>query len=242
MPPVGWKPSDRTRKLWSKANKRRLKDPKHRAKLIAYSKEGVRALQKLEALHPERKRNRFRKVSEARKRRMVEDPDFYKNVMAWAKRPKSKRTLRLLSKAATRQHRIEREELEKQEFIKCKGCGKEKPLKRFRYRYPGGRIVGIRKFCKLCYKKKQVLGCWGRNNPDTEFSFAEYQRLYAAQNGRCRICKQKEKKGRLLSLDHSHKTQEVRGLLCRNCNSGLGLFKDSVKRLKRAIKYLRGLI
>ncbi len=39
-------------------------------------------------------------------------------------------------------------------------------------------------------------------------------------------------------VDHDHQTGFVRGLLCRDCNAALGLFKDSQEILERAIGYL----
>lgn len=49
----------------------------------------------------------------------------------------------------------------------------------------------------------------------------------------CEICK-----GKATDMDHSHKTNTVRGVLCRSCNRGLGFFKDNALNLKRAIDYV----
>ena len=62
----------------------------------------------------------------------------------------------------------------------------------------------------------------------------EYESL--AKHG-CNICKNGHGK-RKLSVDHDHKTLVVRGVLCENCNRGIGLFKDNPLLLKRAAKYL----
>lgn len=42
-----------------------------------------------------------------------------------------------------------------------------------------------------------------------------------------------------LHIDHCHKTGKVRGLLCSNCNTGLGMFRDSPMLLNRASEYLK---
>ena len=65
----------------------------------------------------------------------------------------------------------------------------------------------------------------------------EYNDILESQNGRCKICL-KEPVNISLCVDHCHKTGKVRGLLCSNCNTGLGLFKDSTSNLQSAILYL----
>lgn len=69
--------------------------------------------------------------------------------------------------------------------------------------------------------------------------------MFEAQAGRCGICRRtltnnvlNDEEKLTLHVDHNHKSGEVRGLLCSNCNTGLGLFKDDPRRLKRAIRYL----
>ncbi|MGC5310826.1 endonuclease VII domain-containing protein [Micromonospora zamorensis] len=64
----------------------------------------------------------------------------------------------------------------------------------------------------------------------------EFQELLAEQGGLCAICGGADPQ----HLDHDHRTGWVRGILCFNCNGGLGQFRDSPMRLARAITYLRG--
>lgn len=52
----------------------------------------------------------------------------------------------------------------------------------------------------------------------------------------CQLCG-KEKK---LQLDHCHKTNQFRGWLCNECNSGIGKLGDDIESLEHAIKYLKG--
>lgn len=55
--------------------------------------------------------------------------------------------------------------------------------------------------------------------------------------GKCEIC-EAAVDAKSVNIDHNHDTGEVRGLLCKSCNLGLGLFKDNVGALKKAIEYL----
>lgn len=57
----------------------------------------------------------------------------------------------------------------------------------------------------------------------------------------CEICKNSisfSRSNRTACIDHCHKTNKFRGVLCTNCNSGLGAFGDNTEYLKNAIKYL----
>lgn len=58
--------------------------------------------------------------------------------------------------------------------------------------------------------------------------------MAVAQNNCCAICK----KARKLVVDHDHLTGRVRGLLCKGCNTALGVFGDSTVGLRQAIAYL----
>ena len=65
------------------------------------------------------------------------------------------------------------------------------------------------------------------------------------QKGCCSICDDKlpdlmayENRKRGYAIDHNHETGKFRGILCLNCNSLLGMAKDSSEVLKRAIQYL----
>lgn len=65
-----------------------------------------------------------------------------------------------------------------------------------------------------------------------------YDELYKAQRGCCAICSEPEEKFSWLCIDHDHTTGRIRGLLCPNCNRGIGLLKDSAELLQKAQHYL----
>lgn len=76
-------------------------------------------------------------------------------------------------------------------------------------------------------------------------SLEQYNLLFEKQNGKCAICGNSEsavhnftKQIQKLAVDHCHKTKKIRGLLCQDCNRGIGKFHDDVIILSNAIKYL----
>lgn len=93
---------------------------------------------------------------------------------------------------------------------------------------------------------------WRDKNPDKQhatdikrvygLSIERYNEMLTKQECRCKICGKSHdssiKRGRLY-VDHCHETEEVRGLLCSGCNSGIGYFSDNVELLEKAINYLK---
>ena len=67
----------------------------------------------------------------------------------------------------------------------------------------------------------------------------EIRAMMDRQKGCCDICKESlDHLNRNYCIDHSHTTNEVRGLLCSKCNTGIGQFNDSPESLRSAIEYL----
>lgn len=67
-----------------------------------------------------------------------------------------------------------------------------------------------------------------------------YLAMREKQGDLCAICRQPEKSKGIfnLSIDHNHKTGQVRGLLCKRCNTGIAMFGDDPTFLDRAKEYL----
>ena len=90
------------------------------------------------------------------------------------------------------------------------------------------RLANIAK-SKAAAREKHLRSSYGLTS-------AKVSAMLAEQRGNCAICKLRLIKP---SVDHCHSSGKVRGLLCRKCNFGLGLFSDSVKILSSAIRYLK---
>jgi len=77
-----------------------------------------------------------------------------------------------------------------------------------------------------------------------DLSLEDYDQMLEAQGGVCAICKDPEthkRNGKLkaLAVDHNHSTGKIRGLLCSDCNTGIGKLKDDHKVLLAAAEYLK---
>lgn len=125
--------------------------------------------------------------------------------------------------------------------------------------------TGLKSWCKICetkavskhYRKNRVRLIaeakeWQKNNrtlylkikrasslkKNYGLTIADWNKLYKAQNKSCAICRTKVNNGKRLAVDHNHKTGKVRGLLCTQCNQGIGKFRDDIVLLEKAINYL----
>jgi hypothetical protein len=67
---------------------------------------------------------------------------------------------------------------------------------------------------------------------------AQYEEMLIAQHGVCAICGASPGR-RILDVDHCHNSKTVRGLLCEQCNKGVGHFQDNPELLEAAAKYLK---
>lgn len=69
-------------------------------------------------------------------------------------------------------------------------------------------------------------------------SLEQYNKILQDQKGVCAICGQRE--SRNLSVDHNHRTNKNRGLLCSACNWGLGLIESkNPDALNNLIAYIQ---
>jgi hypothetical protein len=79
-----------------------------------------------------------------------------------------------------------------------------------------------------------------------KMTMAEYELLLLKQENKCAICKNSEKsveirtgKIRSLAVDHCHKTNKVRALLCSNCNRAMGLLLENAETMQEMIAYVK---
>jgi Recombination endonuclease VII len=125
----------------------------------------------------------------------------------------------------------------------CPDCGLIKPMTDFP-RNRGDR-AGYAAYCTSCSLARGVPVSDRSSAGPREKSAprwygggqrVEFDEMLAAQEGRCAICGAADPQ----HLDRDHRTGWVRGILCFNCNGGLGQFRESPELLAGAITYLKG--
>lgn len=67
----------------------------------------------------------------------------------------------------------------------------------------------------------------------------DYDKLLIFQNNCCAICGRNFNDVGAIHLDHNHKNNKPRGMLCSRCNNGLGMFEDDINMFSKVIKYLQ---
>lgn len=102
--------------------------------------------------------------------------------------------------------------------------------------------------CRKCdsqYRKQRYTQSDGRRRIFQKYGITshQYNRMLAEQNGACAICKRPETRidytgsVQSLSVDHDHKTGDVRALLCTNCNTALGFMNEDPERIRALLRY-----
>lgn len=71
----------------------------------------------------------------------------------------------------------------------------------------------------------------------------EFDSLFQSQGCGCACCGTKEHKAKAWHIDHDHKTNRIRGILCGPCNISIGINGDSLEKVEKALQqqtdYLR---
>jgi hypothetical protein len=124
----------------------------------------------------------------------------------------------------------------------CPDCDSVKPLTEF----PRNRSdsTGYANYCKPCHNargkevKQRLHGGWREYHLRHRYGIGQvdFDEMLLLQGGVCAICGA----GDPQHVDHDHRTGRVRGILCFNCNGGLGQFRDDPAILAQAITYLKG--
>lgn len=122
---------------------------------------------------------------------------------------------------------------------RCKICDSRARKKYYEENEKGRKHAYIKNRNRTLYNKYKI-------------THDEYMELLTKQNNSCGICnitleqfqaKARSKNGldkrqKMFAVDHCHKTNKIRGLLCNNCNRAIGLLGDTANNLKNAYNYL----
>lgn len=130
----------------------------------------------------------------------------------------------------------------------CNKCGLHKPADKKNFTASDGYLCSPCNECRNTSRRERK-----RANPEkykrgerlrsVKFEYGLDEKGLSAlerkSQGRCEICATPfSDLPRAADIDHCHTTQKVRGMLCSNCNTGIGLLKDDVQIMESAIRYI----
>lgn len=105
-------------------------------------------------------------------------------------------------------------------------------------------VDGLNSHCNRC--RNEARKKWGkatqyktqpRKWSKFKLSESEYEQYFIDAGYKCTCCGVTNK-DRRLCLDHCHTTGKIRGVLCTNCNTALGLVHEKTDTLRNLIKYV----
>ena len=120
----------------------------------------------------------------------------------------------------------------------CTSCSEIKTVNSFRKN--STYTHGVTHQCKDCLRgyNRENKRSWNIKNI-YGLSLERYDEMIIEQDSKCKLCDTDFSNMKTQPhIDHCHSSNQVRGLLCSNCNTALGLFKDNTDTLRKAIKYL----
>jgi hypothetical protein len=113
----------------------------------------------------------------------------------------------------------------------CTRCKKDKPETSEFFPPHNKKKNGLDSWCRECRRGYRNEICRGKFRASIlDEKLKEIKRDIIE----CVICGSNEQ----LVVDHDHKTNEIRGMLCNHCNRGLGHFRDDPELLEYARIYL----
>lgn len=144
----------------------------------------------------------------------------------------------------------------------CPKCSEHKPLDQYHRNRQNSN--GYSSHCKMCNAEKQKNRKardpeyvarkgreWRAKNPERArdlilryhygVEIGTYAKMLAEQEGKCAICGTDDPglpRYTRFHVDHCHDSKKIRGLLCSNCNIGIGNLMHSEVILRSAIDYL----
>lgn len=130
----------------------------------------------------------------------------------------------------------------------CKKCDLRKPMEKFHW---ASKKTCRRRKCKSCTysefqarlaedpTKIRAIARAAYLKKNYGITLEEELAMLAACGNRCEICKKEIPNKGDWRIDHDHETGAVRGILCNQCNLGIGMLQDSQQVMLAAIQYLK---